>query len=688
MNPFKFQERFSNFFAEGFLPGKLAALFFALLLPMVAKAQYTYETTNGSITITRYTGPDGEVTIPEMIEGLPVTRIGTLAFDQRYGVTGVTIPQGVLSIDEIAFVHCGLANITISESVTNIGDFAFAGCASLRGVWIPKGVISIGSGVFVDCQNLENIFVDAQNQFYDSVEGVLRDKLRNVVVRCPEGKDGTFLIPEGVTGIATEAFWSCYRLTDIVIPPGVTSIGEAAFDGCFSLTNIVIPDSVVNVGNRAFMACQSLTDCSIGNGVLNVGDATFAGCFALTRVTIGNSVQSIGQMAFFNSGIGQAVIPNSVTNIGGRAFGNASRLTSVTIGSGVVSLGPDAFSDSLRLKAVTVDAQNPVYTSIDGVLFDKSSRLLVFYPPRRRGSYVVPESVTTIASHAFQNSMELSKIAIGTNVSRIGAHAFSLCTELHEVTLSSGITSIEEATFEACTALSRITLPESVTSIGAGAFIACSQLKTVKMGASVTNVGGRAFAGCSALLRMELPEGVRNIPLGAFEGCSVLGFVTMGSSMTNIDYAAFRGCANLTSVTIPASVTNINSAFEGCSKLKNIYFLGSPAGTEIFDATTPATIYYFPGAPGWGKSFQGRPTVPWDRRPSTTERSFGVRSNQFGFNILWANAETVVVEACENIVEPLWFPVSTNTLAGGKAYFCDPQWAGHPTRYYRLRGSN
>jgi hypothetical protein len=69
----------------------------------------------------------------------------------------------------------------------------------------------------------------------------------------------------------------------------------------------------------------------------------------------------------------------------------------------------------------------------------------------------------------------------------------------------------------------------------------------------------------------------------------------------------------------------------------------------------------------------------------TGDGSFGVQSNQFGFNITASSELTVVVEASASLTDPTWAAVGTNTLAGGTAYFTDPQWMNHPARFYRLR---
>jgi hypothetical protein len=68
----------------------------------------------------------------------------------------------------------------------------------------------------------------------------------------------------------------------------------------------------------------------------------------------------------------------------------------------------------------------------------------------------------------------------------------------------------------------------------------------------------------------------------------------------------------------------------------------------------------------------------------TADASFGVQSNGFGFNINWADGQTVVVEACTNLFNPVWQPVQTNILTGESVYFCDSQWTNYSCRFYRL----
>jgi hypothetical protein len=101
----------------------------------------------------------------------------------------------------------------------------------------------------------------------------------------------------------------------------------------------------------------------------------------------------------------------------------------------------------------------------------------------------------------------------------------------------------------------------------------------------------------------------------------------------------------------------------------------------------PVTIYYLPGSTGWDvlTLLTDFPTALWLPQMQTGGTNFGVQSNQFGFNINWASGQTVVVEACTDLANPIWSPVGTNTLTGGSSYFSDPQWTNYPSRFYRLR---
>src|ERR1035437_8803621 len=317
------------------------------------------------------------------------------------------------------------------------------------------------------------------------------------------------------------------------------------------------------------------------------------------------------------------------------------------IPNSVTTIGYSAFSGCTSLSAITVDALNSIYSSVDGVLFNQSQTTLILCPQGKAGSYTMPNSVTTI-----------------------GSSAFSSCTSLTNVTIGNSVTSIGSGAFYGCSSLTSITIPNSVTSIGSSAFSSCTGLASVTIGNSVTSVGDYAFSGC------------RN-----------LTSVTIGNSVTSIGTYAFYYCSGLTSVTIGNSVTNIWSlAFYWCTNLTGIYFQGNAPslGSLVFYGDTKATVYYLPGMTGWSSSFGGRPAFLWNPQPQTSGIMFGVRTNRFGFTITGSSNLVIVVEACTNLASPVWSPVSANTLntfigTNGTSYFSDPQWTNYPGRLYRLR---
>ena len=75
----------------------------------------------------------------------------------------------------------------------------------------------------------------------------------------------------------------------------------------------------------------------------------------------------------------------------------------------------------------------------------------------------------------------------------------------------------------------------------------------------------------------------------------------------------------------------------------------------------------------------------WKPQIQTSDDSFGVRTNQFGFNISWASGMVVAVDGCTNFTSPVWTPLQTNTLTADTMYFSDSQWRNFPNRFYRLR---
>jgi hypothetical protein len=170
---------------EGFTMKRTLLVFMAvwmavLTAPTLADTWGDYEYTATS-AITGYTGPGGDVTIPDTINGLMVIEIVDHAFAQQYSITGITIPVSIVSIGENAFYPTGLTAITV----------------------VPA------------------------NPAYSSLDGVLFNKNQTELIRYPDRKAGNYIIPNSVMAIGDWAFINCDDLTSIAIPDSVTAIGDS-----------------------------------------------------------------------------------------------------------------------------------------------------------------------------------------------------------------------------------------------------------------------------------------------------------------------------------------------------------------------------------------------------------------------------------------------------------------------------
>jgi hypothetical protein len=346
-----------------------------------------------------------------------------------------------------------------------------------------------------------------------------------------------------------------------------------------------------------------------------------------------------------------------------------------------------------------VQAQDAYSTNADGSIYtystnaDGSANIVAYAGPP--WVVTIPTNingltVTTIGTNAFENNTNLTSVTIPSSVTSLGDFAFNYCVSLTNVTIPNSVTSIGDEAFFDCFSLTSVTIPNSVTSLGYYAFFNCPSLTSVTIGNSVTSIGEGAFELCSSLTSVTIPNSVTSIGVRAFAGCSSLTSVAIPNSVTSIGTYAFAGCG-LTSVTIPGSVTSIDQfAFEDDDSLTGVYFQGNsptPNNNSTVFSSDPATVYYLPGTTGWGTMFDNRPTAPWflpNPVILNNSASFGVQPGGFGFTISWATNASVVVQACTNLANPVWIPVSANILTGGTNYFSDPQWTNYPGRFYRV----
>ena len=450
------------------------------------------------------------------------------------------IPDTVETIEEGAFEGCaGLVEIGLSKA-KEIRDRAFDDCSGLATVAIPQSVRSIGDEVFSGCTGLNAIDVANENLMYKSIDGVLYNKSGTRLIRCPEGRTGTFTVPDTVIGIEDYAFEDCVGLMDVVLPNSVTSIGTSAFNGCKGLTSFTVPKSVTDFGLYSFSGCRMLRSLIFkGNAppYLNLFLSAFPkDCVIyVPQESTGWGVQIPGTLAY-----------------------------GIRIEYGEPSTEPDP------------DDRLPDFTIEDGVL----TRVEL----NGAKSISIPSSVRKIGDNVFSGSEGLTSVVIPSSVTIIGAGAFRNCKSLENVEFEnpSGLKTIGRDAFQHCESLRYFELPASVTNIDGNVFAFCFALQ----GIAVSGTGG-TYKDDDGVLYSGDKTRVLTVP-GAITN------LTIAATVTQINEDAFSGCAVLRSVRIPEVLkwSVADDLFRDCPEALQIeYYADARQNLEFY---TPE---------GWPSSF-------------------------------------------------------------------------------------
>ena len=315
----------------------------------------------------------------------------------------------------------------------------------------------------------------------------------------------------------------------------------------------------------------------------------------------------------------------------------------ISVPSTVEEIEQGAFN-SPTLREIDVDPDNLVYSSIDGVLYDKGVSILIKYPSAKEGpTFILPVTVTALTENCFEDATSLINIWIPNTLYLIPSYAFYGCTGLTYVNASldgnalpSSVRMIGRGAFENCTSLTQLEMPEDLVYIEEEAF-AGSGLKTFTINLFLAYIGEGAFSNCPNLERFydsngsyearagmlyeikgsevklhtypcnrpdeiaEIQYGTKSLGRMAFTGAVNVKEVLLPSSLTAIYAAAFFNCTSLERISLPDSILEIDiSAFYNCRNLREIELNDGLARiddsafgyTAIEHMTVPASVKY------------------------------------------------------------------------------------------------
>ena len=241
---------------------------------------------------------------------------------------------------------------TLGQSIHKLCAGSFEGCNNLTSVTMPEGLVVIDNFAFYRCNSLVNA------EMPDSV-GIIGT---SAFAECPVLVSSK--LPAGITRVPSNLYWGCKSISSIEIPGGVTEIGEGAF-ALTSVASVTIPDAVLTLGSNAFGGCGKLTSVTLPATLETIANYTFNQCTSLTEIVIPSSVTTIGYAAFNGcTSLASVSIPDSVIGIGDFAFKGCTGLTSVSIGSGMTSIGNSAFDGCTNLTSATYSGGQSAWASV------------------------------------------------------------------------------------------------------------------------------------------------------------------------------------------------------------------------------------------------------------------------------------------------------------------------------------
>lgn len=236
-------------------------------------------------------------------------------------------------------------------------------------------------------------------------------------------------------------------------------------------------------------------------------------------------------------------VTRKVTGIDAWSFSHCRDLNSLSIPSSVTNIEIGPFEHCYDLISIIIDAGNPKYDSRDScnaIIETESNKLIAGCK-----NTIIPSSVTSIGSNAFNGCFELTSITIPNSVTSIGEEAFASC----------GLTSI--------------TIPNSVTSIGECAFWGCN-LTSISIGNNVKYIGDGAFCDC-ILDTLMIPGSVMSIGERTFESGVISEIISMIENPFAIDTNTFSDSTyNNATLYVPKGTIEKYKAQEGWKKFVNI----------------------------------------------------------------------------------------------------------------------
>ncbi len=472
------------------------------------------------------------------------------------------------------------------HKVTAIGETAFQYRYKLVQVIIPDSVTTIDPRAFSGARKLSTIMVSGSNKNYKSENGVLYSRDGTTLVYCPpKNTQSTFSVPAGVKKIGDYAFYghADEGITGVSFPDGLEEIGTRAFYGnnSSSFTSLDFPNSLKKIGDYAFAYVASSTQGTI------------------QQVNWGTGLEEIGYAAFFGQYFKEALsLPEGLKKIGERAFSNCSAITSISLPSTIEYLAPGFAAYAQGIMEVSIGANNAHYKVVNNTVYTIDGKTLVYSPADRTdtSSIAVESGTENIADYAFYYNKFVKEITLPNTVKSLGVESFREVVGLSSIVIPDSVTTLGEDCFTGCSSLTSATIGAGLSTISTYSFSETG-LKSITIPSNIKKIDNNAFWGSNKLTSITFNEGLEEIGQLAFYGKQISGdeessvstygkltSLTLPLSVKKIGSYAFASQSSLETVKFGNVEEMGVGVFDGCDKLARIEKV-SGANVEIDNAS-------------------------------------------------------------------------------------------------------
>lgn len=392
-----------------------------------------------------------------------ITSIGSRSFRYCNKLEKINIPETTEEIGELAFVSSiRIKNIHIPAATKHIGYEAFNACYYLNSITVDqdnqdyssdsqaclynkeqtkliqipgwyKGTFKLPASVkeldkefcFLSAR-LTSFEVDSDNEHFScDTQGALYSKDFTTLYKVPAPSKGSFTIPGSVKVIAPRAFARCFHITKVLIPESVTEIKTEAFYSC-GLTEVELPDNITSLDEGVFKSCHSLAHIILPKNLKHIGEIAFWDCRLLTSIEL----------------------PVGLRTIGRDIFGSCLKLQNIHIPASVEQIEGSIAFEAGNIKRITVAPENLHYHADElGVLYTKDFSILLQVPHTITGHYDISNETQIISGNSFRGCKKLSSVTIGQKVRTIEFQAFNSCTSLTAITLPKSVKEVGYSAF-------------------------------------------------------------------------------------------------------------------------------------------------------------------------------------------------------------------------------------------------